>query len=271
MSFNNHKSNNNDVNVAETLAAALGRPLDTSHSYKTMTTYSQQNFVIIAKIVKWLRETYLSGNSEPVTLEDILDETEQTDISTRTKNWLVNEVFGSNPRIRVVPSEDGQGPVRYQYKPLIDVKDRKGLRKYLMDKYQSGEGAIWYEDIMESLPNAQKTVKWLADNEYVVVIQRPVDKKKIVFYNDTGKDEKKDEKKIDDEFIKLWRSISVEGVADDKIEEYLEKHGITSIQNLATTRVEPVQRRRRVVRRANRNFKAHNEHMKGILEDYSEK
>lgn len=253
-------------NVAETLAAAFGRSLEGQASYKTMTSWSQNNFGIIAKIVKWLKERHLSGDSEPLTLEDILDETEQIDISTRTRNWLENEVLEQNPRVRVVRPENGEGPVKYQFKPLIDVKDRKTLRKYLMEKYQSGEGAIWMDDILESLPNANRAIKWLVDNEHVVVITRPVDKRKIVFYN-----EGKQDIKVDEEFVKLWRSISVEGVADDKIEEYLEKHGIQSIQDLASKKMEPIQKRRKVMRRPNKNFKAHNEHMKDILEDYSEK
>lgn len=263
MSFNNKSG---ESNVAETLAAAFGRTLDTQPSYKTMTSYSQNNFAIIAKIVKWLKERHLTGDSEPLTLDDILDETEQTDISTRTRTWLENEVLEQNPRVRVVRPELGGGPVKYQFKPLIDVKDRKALRKFLMERYQSGEGAIWMDDILESLPNAAKVIKWLAENEYIVVITRPMDKRKLVFYN-----EGKQDIKIDDEFIKLWRSTSVEGVADDKIEEYLEKHGIQSIQDLASKKMEPIQKRRKVMRRQNKNFKAHNEHMKDILEDYSEK
>lgn len=256
-----------DSNVAETLAAAFGKNLDAQpHSYKTMTSWSQANFGIIAKIVKWLKERHLSGDSEPLTLDDILDETEQIDISTRTRTWLENEVLLENPRVRVIKPENGEGPAKYQFNPKIDVKDRKTLRKFLMDKYQSGEGAIWLDDILESLPNANKVVKWLVDNEYIVVITRPIDKKKIVFHN-----EGKQDIKVDDEFIKLWRSISVDGVADDKIEEYLEKHGIQSIQDLASKKIEPIQKRRKVMRRQNKNFKAHNEHMKDILEDYSEK
>lgn len=257
---------NSAPNVAETLAAAFGRTLDTQHSYKTMTSWSQNNFSIIAKIVKWLKERHLNGDSEPLTLEDILDETEQTDISNRTKTWLANEVLEQNPRVRTVKPESGEGTVKYQYKPVIDVKDKKALRKYLMDKYQAGEGAIWMDDILESLPNANRAIKWLVENEYAYVITRPVDKRKMVFYN-----EGKQEIKIDEEFVKLWRSISVEGISDDKIEEYLEKHGIQSIQDLAAKKMEPVQKRRKIMRRPNKNFKAHNQHMRGILEDYSEK
>lgn len=36
---------------------------------------------------------------------------------------------------------------------------------------------------------------------------------------------------IEVEFQKLWRSVAVEGIDDNKIEEYLEKQGITSMQD----------------------------------------
>lgn len=251
-------------NVAETLAAAFGRSYDGQQSYKTATTWSNTNFSTLAKIVNFLKERHLSGDTEPLTLDDILDETEQTElVSNKTRNWLENEALEQNPRIS--PVKDSKGPTKYQFKPIIDVKDRKSLRKYLLDRYQAGEGAVLLEDIQNSLPNANRALKWLKENEYIVTITKS-DKKDVVFYN-----EGKSDIKIDEEFVKLWRSISVDGVADDKIEEYLEKHGIQSIQDLASKKMEPVQKRRKIMRRPNKNFKAHNEHMKDILEDYSEK
>lgn len=45
-----------------------------------------------------------------------------------------------------------------------------------------------------------------------------MDKKKIMFYND-----KTANLSIDEEFQKLWRSVAVENMDDQKIEEYLEK------------------------------------------------
>lgn len=250
-------------NVAETLAAAFGQTYDARPSYKNMTSYSQGNFGIIAKIVNWLKERHLNADYEPLTLEEILDETEQTDIGKKQKSWLENEVLEQNVRVRVVRPENGEGPVRYQYKPKIDIKDKKSLRKYLMDKYQQGEGAVWLDDILESLPHGERAIKWLADNGHIVVLTRQADKKKIVFYN-----EGKQEDKIDEEFIKLWRSVSVDGVPEDKIEDYLDKHGIQSIQKMMTEETRPVPKRK-VMRKQNKNFKAHNEHIKDILQDYS--
>ena len=52
----------------------------------------------------------------------------------------------------------------------------------------------------------------------IICIERPIDKKKILFYNDRSA-----QLPVDEEFQKLWRGIAVESVDDDKIEEYLEK------------------------------------------------
>lgn len=39
------------------------------------------------------------------------------------------------------------------------------------------------------------------------------------------------------EFQKLWRSVAVDGLDDDKIEEYLQKQGITSMQDTGVKKV----------------------------------
>jgi transcription initiation factor TFIIE subunit beta len=71
----------------------------------------------------------------------------------------------------------------------------------------------------------------------IIYISRPIDKKKIVFYND-----KTAALPVDEEFQKLWRSVAVESMDDQKIEEYLEKqvcntcsHNITRIYILILT------------------------------------
>lgn len=73
--------------------------------------------------------------------------------------------------------------------------------------------------------------------------------------------------KVDEEFQKLWRSIPVESLDEAKIEEYLNQHGISSVQG---EKVKPIQKRKRAGNRK-RKFKTHNNHLNGVLEDYSEK
>lgn len=47
---------------------------------------------------------------------------------------------------------------------------------------------------------------------------RPGDKKKVMFYND-----KSATIDINEDFKKMWRSVAVENMDDEKIEEHLEK------------------------------------------------
>lgn len=94
----------------------------------------------------------------------------------------------------------------------------------------------------------------------IITINRP-DKKKILFYNDrTTKIE------IDDEFQKLWRGVAVDGIDDPKIEEYLEKAGIKSMEGQGVKKVAPRLKKstkRKVVRRLKDN-----EHLVDVLKNY---
>ena len=59
----------------------------------------------------------------------------------------------------------------------------------------------------------------------IVTHTRP-DKKVIIFYND-----KSSELEIDEAFQKLWRSVPVAQLDMEKISDYLNKAGITSVDD----------------------------------------
>jgi transcription initiation factor TFIIE subunit beta len=54
-------------------------------SYKTMTGSSNKRFAILTKIVNYMKERHLRGEDHPLTIEEILDETNQLDIGSSTK------------------------------------------------------------------------------------------------------------------------------------------------------------------------------------------
>ena len=58
-------------------------------------------------------------------LEQILDETNQTDVGNKTKLWLSSEALGNNPKIQA--NNDGT----YIFKPPYQIMNRKGLLKLL--------------------------------------------------------------------------------------------------------------------------------------------
>lgn len=53
--------------------------------YKTSTGSSQYRFGVLAKIVKHMKTRHQEGETYPLTLEEILDETNQLDVGNKVK------------------------------------------------------------------------------------------------------------------------------------------------------------------------------------------
>jgi len=232
-------------------------------AYKTLGASSSHNFGLLARIVNNMKQRFLEGDTEALTLQQILDENNMLDISSRQKHWLETEALVNNPKIEV--KIDG-AITKYQFKPKFNIKDKKTLLRLLDRTDQKGEGGIWLDEIQESLPNAEKFLKQLEQGGMIIILTRPTDKKKVVYYNDRSI-----QFKVDEEFQKLWRSVSVEGIEEGKIEDYLEKQGITSMQDQGMRKAMPIQKRKKPTQKKPRSFKKHNEHMADILQDYSDK
>uniref|UniRef100_A0A4W6G9W1 Transcription initiation factor IIE subunit beta n=1 Tax=Lates calcarifer TaxID=8187 RepID=A0A4W6G9W1_LATCA len=247
-----HKSSNGNFNIK------------TSSGYK---------FGCLAKIVNYMKTRHQNGDTHFLTLEEILDETKLLDISMKQKQWLMTEALVNNPKIEV---RDGT----YGFKPKYNLKDKKALLR-LLDKHdQLGLGGVLLDDVEEGLPNSAKAIKALGDQ--IIFVTRP-DKKKILFYND-----KHCQFVVDEEFQKLWRSVPVDSMDEEKIEEYLKKQGISSMQETGPKKVVgvfwspvllivclcslqlPVQKRKKQGGQRKRHFKTHNNHLAGVLEDYSD-
>lgn len=89
---------------------------------------------------------------------------------------------------------------------LLKQQDLKGL------------GGVLLEEVQESLPHCEKALKKFVND--IVYITRPIDKKKVLFYNDRSAN-----LMVDEDFQKLWRTATVDAMDDAKIDEYLEKQG----------------------------------------------
>ncbi|XP_067849014.1 transcription initiation factor IIE subunit beta isoform X2 [Heptranchias perlo] len=165
-----------------------------SFTYRALPGSTGYKFGVLAKIVNYMKTRHQRGDTHPLTLDEILDETKLLDIGMRQKQWLMTEVLG----------------------------------------------------------------------DQIIFVTRP-DKKKILFYND-----KSCQFTMDEEFQKLWRSIPVDSMDEEKIEEYLKRQGISSMQETGPKKVACVQKRKRPASQRKRKFKTHNDHLAGILEDYTE-
>nr|CAD7408287.1 unnamed protein product [Timema cristinae] len=315
------------------LSYSSSGPKMDSVNYKTMTGSSNYKFGVLAKIVKHMRSRHQEGDDHPLSVEEILDETNQLDASSKIKHWrdaalglalavvrvlfmwpdvllfevpslvgeiggarcgnspptppygsvhhdlpmigslvycksdaldyedikwLLSEALTNNPKIEV--TLDG----KFLFKPSYRIRDRKNLLKLLKQHDLKGLGGILLEDIQESLPHCEKALKILQDE--IIYIIRPIDKKKIVFYND-----KTATLPIDEEFQKLWRSAAVESVDDQKIEEYLEKQGIRSMQDHGLKKPLPQKRKKPNQRKKQNKKPRDNEHLAHVLENYEDK
>lgn len=101
------------------------------------------------------------------------------------------------------------------------------------------------------------------DSEIITITRQ--DKKKVLFYNDRHAD-----LIVDEEFQKLWRSVAVDGIDDAKIEEYLDKQGIRSMQDQSIKKtVQPIQRRKAQRKKLNKKPKD-NEHIANDLKIYDD-
>lgn len=230
--------------------------------YKTSSGASQFKFSVLAKIVKHMKTRYQQGDRYGLTLEEILEETHQTDIGPKTQVWLENDALKNNPKIEICDGDEGGK--KYEFKPAIPVKDRKSLLQYLDKQESEGLGGVLMDDIEEALPHAQKAIRKLTEDNHIATVTRQQDKKLVVFYRPKGR-----EFQVDEEFVKYWRGVAVDGIDDGKVEEYLKKHGITSMQDAPGKRLLGKDLKRKKGKQKAKIV--NNEHLKDVLEDYSDK
>ena len=230
---------------------------------KQMGGGSQFKFGVLTKIVRHMRARHMDGEDQALTLEEILDETHQLDVDSKTKYWLSTEALKSNPKISAAPGMGGQ--TTYLFKPPYNIQTKKALMKLLKQYSIKGKGGILLEDLQESLPKCDSIIKKLEDNGDIWLVNRPADKKKIVFFHDDS-----DDFEVHEDFVKLWRSVTVDGKDDINIDDYLTKNGIKSMQDQGMGKVSQLKRKP-----IKRNFKRKNKlkdnlHIAQDLEDYSE-
>ncbi|KAK7067873.1 Transcription initiation factor IIE subunit beta [Halocaridina rubra] len=229
------------------------KPLTTDPAaYKSLSGGAQHKFTALARIVKHMKARHQDGETHPLSLDEILDETNQLNVGAKVKQWLMTEALPDNPKIQEI---DG----KYLFKPALNVRDRKTMLKLLRHHDMKGFGGILLEDIQESLPHCDKIMKQL-DKDILRII-RQTDKKQIIFYHDKGINFP-----VEKEFQNLWRNTSVDGLQDDNIEEYLNKQGIKSMQDTGP-KVKPI--RRKIKKSRQRATKiSDNEHMQHVLQNY---
>jgi len=214
---------------------------------------SAYKFGVLTKIVRHLKLKFQNGEDSPLTLEDILDETNQLDANNKVRAWLQNEALPHNPKIEVTSNG-----TTFMFKPPLKCRDKRSLLRLLRTYDMKGMGGIFRDDVIESVPHAEKILQNL--DKDIITITR-LDKKKVLFYDDH-----QNKFELDDEFQKLWRSVTVDGLDDHKIDEYLEKAGIKSMEGQGVKKAT-----RKLKKRPKRKIVSKikdNDHLVGVLQNY---
>ncbi len=101
--------------------------------------------------------------------------------------WLETEALKGNPKISATPEGT------YMYKPPYNLTNKRSLLKLLRQYDLKGQGGIYLDDVQESLPKCDKVVRALVEDSRILVLTRPQDKKKVLFYHDHTSDFQVDE------------------------------------------------------------------------------
>uniref|UniRef100_A0A914C4J8 Transcription initiation factor IIE subunit beta n=1 Tax=Acrobeloides nanus TaxID=290746 RepID=A0A914C4J8_9BILA len=229
----------------------------TQFDYKSASSISNAaNFAIMAKIVDYMKKRHLENQQWPISLKEALDEMKIYDVTKKQEAWL-NEALPKNPKLQY--DEEG----KFTFKPPYKVKNRGTLLALLQKQGREGKGGILLSELNECVPKADDLVKSLGNN--VVDVQTQLNKRKdhVYFYNDPETDYD-----VDEDFRHLWNQCTVSHLDENKIAEYLQKHGIASVKDLAPKRVMTGPLKRKAVkRRANQNLQ--NQHIIEDLVDYN--
>jgi len=236
---------------------AAKRALDAKYSPgpKGSNNASHYKFGVLARIVRHMKQRHQDSDTQhALPLDVILDETSQLNVSPNVRKWLLEEAMPVNQKL--AQADDG-----WVFNPPLPCRDRKSLLRMLRHNDLKGLGGTLREDIEESVPNHAKAIKTLQKDNSIYLITRG-DKKEIVFYRDGN-----EQMEVAEEFKQMWRNVSVEGMHDDVIEEYLNKQGIKSMQDVSRP-FRPAHRSKKAKRRNMPTKLSDNDHLQHILKDY---
>ncbi|CAF3777315.1 unnamed protein product [Rotaria sp. Silwood1] len=234
---------------------------DFTSDYHISSTSSKSRFLTLTNIVEKLQERFLGGQTDAITLDEIIAESDLT-IDPSDKHWLASEALLSNEKIDVKKVDDVN---KFVYKPPLDLKAPKKIHllNLIKNRHEKCEGAVTVDDVRDTIPKAKadSIIDSLIKNGDIVKVTS--NKKDVLFYTDRAYN-----LRVNPEFIESWRKISVEGLDDKKIWEFLDNQGHYGLTKNIPRQVQlPTKSSKRGGRRP--DTMKHNLHVAHQLEDYS--
>ncbi len=89
-------------------------------------------------------------------------------------------------------------------------------------------------------------------------------KKKVLYFNDKSSTDIN--LQVEEDIVKYWREVAVDGLSEANIEDYLEKQGIASMKDALTNKTKVEGKRKS---NKGRQSKKHNDHLGNLLNEYN--
>ena len=252
------KDDSSKKSQKRTFSSSFSQPKKASNNfdYKTVTLRPKNRFAVLATIVDEMKKRHLNGEFDPLSLEEILDRINYTDIDPNDKSWLANQALRENNRLSVKGG-------KFIFKPIYNMKNKKQFLDVLQRHNNNGLGGMLYSDVADSLPSAERIVRSTTAKGLVLTINRSTDKKVVLFHNDI-----QHSVDVDEKFKELWRHSSVEAMGEKDIEKYLINHGISAMKDSTLRKPLGVPKKKKPARK--KQFKVQNVHLEqGLLKDFN--
>jgi transcription initiation factor TFIIE subunit beta len=219
---------------------------------------------VFPKIIMHMKQRFQRNENFPISLEEILDELQIYDVNSKSRHNLDTQILTKNPKLEA-SIEDRN--TKYTFKPYHKIRHKRDLINLIKDHQNKGLGGLLLDDIQESMTTDEFERIFRKPSEDIITLFGK-GKKKILFYQDKNSAENI---QVEEDIVKYWRDVAIEGLDEEKIDDYLEKQGIASMKDAFASSIKEkdAQTNKRKSTAKGRQSKKHNDHMGSILTEYN--
>ena len=209
----------------------------------------------------WHAVNYLKDKNNPLPFDNLINYLSLPQDAMKNVPYI-KKALQTHDRVQFVPkSESGNGKDSFKYRPLHPVTNAEELKGYLA-RATTAQG-IPVKDLKDGWPGCIAAIDELEKTGHVLVTRYKKDNNPRMVWADSSSYHIH----VDSDFSEFWSKTKLPASEND-IRSELEKAGITPTSQVKETNNMDMKKkeRKRPIRRGGRTT---NQHMMGILKDYS--
>ena len=227
---------------------AFSQPPSTSTGHELMTQV-------------WHAINYLKEKNSPLSFESLINYLSLPQDAMKNVPYI-KKALQTHDRVQFVPkNESSNGKDSFKYRPLHPVTNTEELKEYLA-RATTAQG-VAVKDLKDGWPGCIAAIDELEKSGTVLVTRLKKDNTPRMVWADSPSYHIH----VDTDFVDFWTKTKLPAT-ETEIRNELEKAGITPTSQIKETRNDNMKKkdRKRPIRRGGRTT---NQHMMGILKDYS--